>query len=340
MPRCAVDDQRLEVGRRWVEEQLGGAVEMAPASSDASFRRYFRARRGGRSWILMDAPPEKEDCRPFVALAQAMRAVGLNVPEVLAADLDRGYLLLTDLGETPYLAVLDGDRADALYGDAMEALLRLQRARPPADLPRYDRALLEDELALFTDWFLGRHLEMAPPDEWPRVAEILVGAALEQPVVWVHRDYHSRNLMYTEDHNPGVLDFQDAVLGPVSYDLVSLLRDCYIAWPEDRIQGWVRRYHRRLRDKGVVPAEVDEITFRRWFDRMGMQRHLKAIGIFARLNHRDGKPGYLNDIPRTLRYLQRVGAQDPAPEIRAFAAWLQQEVVPRLESSCEVTCGR
>ena len=340
MPRCAVDDQRLEAGRRWAEEQLGGAVEMAPASSDASFRRYFRARRGGRSWILMDAPPEKEDCRPFVALAKAMRAVGLNVPEVLAADLGRGYLLLTDLGETPYLAVLDGDRADALYGDAMEALLRLQRAQPPADLPRYDRALLEDELALFTDWFLGRHLEMTPPDEWPRVAEILVGAALEQPVVWVHRDYHSRNLMYTEDHNPGILDFQDAVLGPVSYDLVSLLRDCYIAWPEDRIQGWVRRYHRRLRDKGVVRAEVDEITFRRWFDRMGMQRHLKAIGIFARLNHRDGKPGYLNDIPRTLRYLQRVGANDPAREVRTFAAWLKQEVVPRLESSCEVTCGR
>ncbi len=333
-------DRRLDAGRQWVEEQLGGGVEVTPASSDASFRRYFRVRRGGRSWILMDAPPEKEDCRPFVALAQAMRAVGLNVPEVLAADLERGYLLLTDLGDTPYLSVLDGDRADALYGDAMETLLRLQRARPPEDLPPYDRALLQEEMALFAQWFLGRHLEVEPPDEWPRVTEILVETALEQPVVWVHRDYHSRNLMHTPRRNPGVLDFQDAVLGPVTYDLVSLLRDCYIAWPEDRVRGWVRRYRRQLQDGGVLPKTMDATTFQRWFDRMGMQRHLKAVGIFARLHHRDGKPGYLGDIPRTLSYLCRVGEHDPARDIRTFAAWLRREVVPRLNAVCEVSCGR
>ncbi len=328
------EDERARAGHRWAEEQLGAALEMAPASADASFRRYFRLCRGGRSWILMDAPPDKEDVRPFVALARALRGAGLNVPEVLAADLDRGYLLLTDLGDTPYLAALDPDRADALYGDALAALLRLQRARPPADLPPYDRALLETELDLFPSWFLGRHLDLPAPPQWPAVAATLVTSALEQPRVWVHRDYHSRNLMVTERDNPGILDFQDAVLGPLTYDLVSLLRDCYIAWPEDRVRGWVERYRREAAHLGLLPDGVGADAFHRWFDRMGIQRHLKAIGIFARLHHRDGKPGYLGDIPRTLDYVLRACARDPAPPLRAFGAWLEDTVRPRLEAAC------
>jgi len=327
-------DERAEAGHRWSEEQLGPGLEMAPASADASFRRYFRLRRGGRRWILMDAPPEHEDCRPFVALARALRAIGLNVPEVLAADLERGFLLLTDLGDTPYLAALDPDNADALYGDALAALLRLQRARPPADLPPYDHALLAAELELFPTWFLGRHLGLTPPPEWPEASAVLIASALEQPRVWVHRDYHSRNLMVSEADNPGILDFQDAVLGPCTYDVVSLLRDCYIAWPEDRVHGWVERYRREAAHLGLLPEGLEAETFHRWFDRMGLQRHLKAIGIFARLHHRDGKPGYLGDIPRTLDYVLRACARDPAPALRALGAWLAEAVRPRLEAAC------
>ncbi len=327
-------DDRLRAGLAWAQAQLGMALDWAPASSDASFRRYFRLRRGGRSWILMDAPPGKEDCRPFVAVARAMRTIGLNVPEVLAEDLEAGYLLLTDLGETPYLAALDPDNADALYGDALDALLRLQRARPAVALPPYDASALQAELALFPQWLLARHLDLAPPPAWEAACAVLVENALAQPRVWVHRDYHARNLMVTERHNPGILDFQDAVLGPVTYDLVSLLRDCYVAWPEDRVRGWAERYRRQAVAAGVLPETVDAATFRRWFDRMGIQRHLKAAGIFARLWHRDGKSGYLGDVPRTLGYVLQACAHDPHPALRALGDWLKSTVCPRLEAAC------
>lgn len=311
-------DERFAALAAWAERVLGRrGLAIRAASADASFRRYFRVDAGnGETFILMDAPPDKEDCRPFVRIAQALLAVGLNVPRLYAQDLESGFLLISDLGERLYLGALDDASAERLYGDAMRTLARLQAA-PLADfawLPPYDAELLRREMELFREWYLGRHLSMpldtAQHGVLERTFAALVEAALEQPRVPVHRDYHSRNLLVTETDNPGVLDFQDAVIGPVTYDLVSLLRDCYIAWPSERVQAWVAGYRRMAADAGV-PVGESETTFRRWFDLMGVQRHLKATGIFARLYHRDGKPGYLKDIPRTLGYVRAVAPRYP-----------------------------
>jgi aminoglycoside/choline kinase family phosphotransferase len=316
-------DERLEGLKRWLDAELRmGGFDIRPASSDASFRRYFRVSSGPRSFIVMDAPPAKEDSRPFIDVARRLLGLGLNVPEVLEADLDRGYLLLSDLGNQPYLGHLDRTSADRLYGDAMGALVVLQAGSIGADtgiLPPYDRELLWREMELFREWYLGRHLGLAPTegqDEALNEAfEVLAAAALEQPRVWVHRDYHSRNLMVTTRNNPGILDFQDAVLGPVTYDLVSLLRDCYVAWPREQVEDWAKGYYDVAAQSGL-PTGDDEEQFLRWFDLMGVQRHLKASGIFARLNYRDGKPNYLPDIPRTLGYVMDVAAR--YPELRDF----------------------
>lgn len=304
------DDPRLQQLRDWLAGETGMArPQVRPVAGDASFRRYFRLCRGEESFIVMDAPLDKEDCRPFVAIARAMGARGLNVPRVLAADFSRGFLLLSDLGDVQYAQVLTAQRADELYGDALAALLRLQADGLPAEpvLPDYGRELLWAEMALFKDWLLERHcgMRLQPDDEdqWRDGCERLVEAALAQPRVWVHRDYHSRNLMYTQRANPGILDFQDAVCGPITYDLVSLLRDCYIAWPEQQVMQWQEDYRRRLLACGLLDREVDAGTFARWCDWMAMQRHLKAAGIFARLYHRDGKAAYLADIPRTVGYI-------------------------------------
>jgi aminoglycoside/choline kinase family phosphotransferase len=289
---------------------------ITPASSDASFRRYFRVRHDGASHIVMDAPPEQEDCRPFVAIGGAMHELGVQVPQVLAANLEQGFLLLTDLGSRLYLAELSESSVEHLYDDALEALARLQAGGDPATplLPPYDSALLHREMELFREWFLTRHLGLALKAGEQRILDetfaTLCANALAQPRVWVHRDYHSRNLMITEHANPGVLDFQDAVVGPVTYDLVSLLRDCYIAWPRQQVERWALQHRRRLRELGV-PGLADDAVFLRWFDLMGVQRHLKAIGIFARLHIRDGKPGYLPDIPRTMGYVLDVSARYP-----------------------------
>lgn len=286
-------------------------IHMAPASSDASFRRYFRVWYDDQTRIVMDAPPDKEDCRPFVAIAQALRGLGLNAPTVLDGDFNRGLLLLTDLGSRQYLAELNDHSVPGLYGDALEALARLQTSGDPdsALLPAYDAALLHREMDLFRDWFLGRllalELSVAEQHTLDQTFAALSANALEQPQVWVHRDYHSRNLMVTDPDNPGVLDFQDAVVGAVTYDLVSLLRDCYIAWPRPQVETWALDHRARLRALGMTGLD-DADQFLRWFDLMGVQRHLKAIGIFARLNLRDGKPGYLGDIPRTLGYVLTV----------------------------------
>ncbi len=303
--------QRLQQLEAWLRGELGIAdYSIAPASSDASFRRYFRIQFDGISRIVMDAPPEKEDCAPFVSIARQLHAIGLHVPEILAEDLSQGFLLLSDLGSTPYLDVLNDDSVERLYGDALEALTRLQ-ARGPRELPAYDRELLMTEMGLFRDWYLGEHLGLALSDEEREALEgaftLLADIALEQPRVAVHRDYHSRNLMLCE-RNPGIIDFQDAVFGPITYDPVSLLRDCYIAWPRERVEGWALGYRDRAVEQGIID-HVDDATFLRWFDLMGVQRHLKATGIFARLNHRDGKPGYLNDIPRTLGYVREVAGR-------------------------------
>lgn len=321
---------RLEQLNHWLTNTLGlPAYEITPASSDASFRRYFRISFGGETLIVMDAPPDKEDSHPFVAIGRQLFAIGLNVPEILAEDLEQGFLLLSDLGSQQYLSALNEGTVDRLYGDAMGALAVLQTSGPGSDaLPPYDEALLRREMDLFSDWYLGRHLglELSGREQavLGEVFDLLVQNAMEQPQVSVHRDYHSRNLMVSA-HNPGILDFQDAVYGPVTYDLVSLLRDCYVAWPRQQVEQWVLGYHDIAIDHGILRGPQEE-QFLRWFDLMGVQRHLKASGIFARLNHRDGKPGYLNDIPRTLGYVAEVSGR--YPELRPFLQLLEESVLP------------
>lgn len=308
---------RLAALKHWVEQVLDlDDYEIRPASSDASFRRYFRVRSAGGSHIVMDAPPDRENSRRFIEVAGRLRGLGLNVPEVLEQDLEQGYLLLTDLGEQMYLRALDAATVERLYGDALGALVVLQAGifTDSSFLPEYDAALLQRELEIFREWYLGRHLGVALDAGQTAVVDQafaqLVVSALEQPRVWVHRDYHSRNLMVTAHNSPGILDFQDAVRGPVTYDLASLLRDCYIAWPREQVEDWVKGYFDLALQSGL-PVGDDELQFLRWFDLMGVQRHLKAAGIFARLNHRDGKPGYLADIPRTLGYVFEVSGRYP-----------------------------
>ena len=325
--------QRLRQLENWLERscQLSD-YRIAPASADASFRRYFRVTLAdGSTRVVMDAPPDKEDCRPFVEVAERMRQAGLHVPTVIARDLEQGFLLLEDLGSTDYLSVLTNDTVESLYADATAALLRLQSNGLVVGLPPYDRALLLREMQLFPDWLLVRHLGLEiDADERAMldgVFEILIDNALTQPLVCVHRDYHSRNLMFLDVDNPGVIDFQDAVAGPVTYDLVSLLRDCYVRWQGERVDAWVSEYYRAAHAAGLL-AGVNEAGFLEWFDLMGVQRHLKAAGIFARLNHRDGKPGYLGDIPRTLGYIVEVGKR--RAEVTSLAEFIADRVLPDL----------
>lgn len=309
------DDPRLQKLQTWLRATLGRAdYGLAPASADASFRRYFRVSVDRATYIVMDAPPDKEPVAPYIAVATRLERLGLNVPHITAQDLGQGFLLLSDLGNQTYLQALSADTVERLYGDALAALVTLQTGifEDSEFLPPYDRELLMREMEIFRTWYLGRHLgrtltpaqDAALTDAFAALAE----AALAQTQVWVHRDYHSRNLMVTAQHNPGILDFQDAVRGPITYDLVSLLRDCYIAWPRSRVENWVKSYRQLALQKGL-PANEDANEFLRWFDLMGVQRHLKATGIFARLYHRDGKPGYLPDIPRTLGYVREVSAR-------------------------------
>jgi aminoglycoside/choline kinase family phosphotransferase len=311
------DDKRLAALTQFARRVLGtSGFTIAPASSDASFRRYFRVMTGGESWIAMDAPPDKEPLAPFVGIARRFGALGLHVPEVLACDLDAGLALLTDLGRVPYLDRLDDATADRLYGDALGALVVLQGGTfsDPDFLPPYDRALLEREMELFPEWYLQGYLGHAVTGDERRlldgVFDELGASALRQPQVWVHRDYHSRNLLVNALHNPGILDFQDAVRGPITYDLVSLLKDCYVAWPRERVVEWVNGYCQLARESGLHQCE-DEALFLEWFDRMGIQRHLKVAGIFARLHLRDGKSAYLGDLPLTMRYLREATALYP-----------------------------
>ena len=288
-------------------------ASLAPASADASFRRYFRVALAG-TWapgggaptlIAMDAPPPHEDCRPFVHVAHLLSQAGVNVPRIVSADIARGFLLMTDLGATRYASALDESTAPRLYADALDALVMMQRLRCDDELPPYDDALLRRELMLFPDWYVARHLAKAlTADERSAlgsVFDLLIANNLAQPRVFVHRDYHSRNLMVSAP-NPGVLDFQDAVCGPITYDLVSLLRDAYVEWNEERQIDWAVRYWERAREADL-PVGTDFAAFWRNFEWMGVQRQLKVLGIFARLKHRDGKSGYVADMPRVLRYL-------------------------------------
>lgn len=330
--------ERLNQLNHWLRHELGlPEYEIAPASSDASFRRYFRVRFGGESRIAMDAPPEKESVEPFIRVAEMFRGFGLHVPHILERDTNSGFLLLSDLGDQQYLGRLDESSAGWMYGDAMEALAALQMRGPkaPDALPYYTRELLNREMELFRIWFLGRHLGLelseAEQDMLNDVFAMLADSALEQPTVTVHRDYHSRNLMVAEP-NPGILDFQDAVVGPFTYDLVSLLRDCYVAWPRKWVEQWALGFHDQVLEAGVTDVR-DQGVFLRWFDLMGVQRHLKAIGIFARLNHRDGKPGYLNDIPRTLDYVMETAAVHP--ELKGLRQFLDDRVAAAFKAKQE-----
>jgi N-acetylmuramate 1-kinase len=322
---------RLAEMREWLARVWPEAgAELAPASSDASFRRYFRVRAGGISRIAMDAPPERESVQRYVQVARKLAQAGVHVPDVYAVDEARGFLLLGDFGERTYLdALASADAADALYRDAIAALLRLQTRADPSGLPGYDRALLERELGIFREWFLGRHLgvalDAASDAALASVEKLLVESALAQGTTFVHRDYHSRNLMVCE-RNPGVLDFQDAVVGPIAYDLVSLLRDCYVGWPSEHVARWLRAYHAQAASAGLPVGSLAELT--RAFDLSGVQRHLKALGIFARLWHRDGKGAYLGDMPRVLGHVLEVAAQHR--ELEPLRALVERDVLPNM----------
>ena len=340
MSETCREDPRLDLLRHWLEQGLGWhEVQLAPASADASFRRYFRvAGRDHGTVVAMDAPPDKEDVGPYLKVAGMLADIGVHAPRVLARNAEDGFLLLTDLGSLTYLADLaaDAGRADALYRDALRALVRIQAggARYAPDLPPYDERLLRFEMSLFTDWLLGRHLslDLSPAESaaLAKAIDTLVANSLEQPQVFVHRDYHSRNLMVCPDANPGILDFQDAMHGALTYDLVSLLRDCYVAWPQERVVRWALDFRRQLLAEGL-PAGDDDAQFLRWFDLMGLQRHLKASGIFARLWHRDGKPGYLPDVPRTLGYI--VQACSSHAEFRDLGTLVSERVLPAVQAS-------
>ena len=334
------NDPRLALLQGWLARDLGLHPErIERASSDASFRRYFRVFRDSGTLIVMDAPPATEDVRPYLRVTSLLEPLGIHVPHVYEADVARGFVLLEDLGSTHYLAQLGvGGDPQKLYADALQALaeMQLRGAAAAAELSPYDRAPLARELALMPEWFLDRHLalELTGAERETIVAtfEFLIGEALSQPEVFVHRDYHSRNLMVVGERNPGVLDFQDALRGPIGYDLVSLLKDCYISWPRERVVEWVNGYRSLLQSRGGrvggSPAQ-----FLRWFDLIGVQRHIKVLGIFARLWYRDGKQGYLRDLPLTLDYVLETCRL--YPELADLSEFLERRVAPELARANE-----
>ena len=330
---AAESDARLAQLKEWLAGIFAGVpYTVEVASADASFRRYFRIRTQDHSLIAMDAPPDREDSRPFVRVAGLLSAAGLNVPQIVESDLEQGFLLLTDLGQYLYLQSLQRKtNVRRLYQDAIRALVRMQSKVTSDGLPAYDRKQLMKEMSLFRDWLLNRHLgiayDAAALDE---TLEFLTVAALEQPTVFVHRDYHSRNLMVCNGQGPGILDFQDAMSGPVSYDLVSLLKDCYIKWPESLVGELVDFYFNAAVAAGVDTGG-DAASFQSSFALMGVQRHLKASGIFARLSYRDGKHSFLEDVPRTLSYIVDCAADHP--QLAYLHGLLRHNVLPALANS-------
>jgi len=323
--------------RQWQYQQ---PLSLSPLSGDAGFRRYFRLNTEP-CLLAVFAPPTVEKNEAFVALAGHFVAQGIHAPEVVAVNYSEGFLLLEDFGDRLLSGELSDDSVDMLYGEALLTLMRLQQC--PAEgivapdgqayeLPSYDSDLLRQEMSLLHEWFipklLGYLLSTKEQTLLEDVYGVLTASALEQPKVCVHRDYHSRNLIYREGQAPGVIDFQDAVHGPITYDLVSLLRDCYVRWPQDRVQRWALAYGTMVEDAGLV-NEVSQQQWLRWFDLMGLQRHIKVLGIFARLHLRDGKDGYLNDLPLVLRYTLEVAEQ--YPEFTEFAAWFKEKLLPLCE---------
>ncbi len=329
------EDLRARARLQWARDALADpAAGLDRASMDAGFRSYWRS-SGQPSRIVMDSPPDKEDVRPWLHLRDVLEGGGVRVPRVLARDVEAGFLLLEDLGRDTYLHVIDADNANALFDDAVAQLLKLQAIPPPEGLPAYDEALFARELRLFDEWFLGRHLglelDCGDLEALDLVYRRLIDAALAQPRVLVHRDFMPRNLMPAGD-GPAVLDFQDAVVGPIAYDALSLYKDAFLSWPEERVDGWLDRYHARAAAAGLpVP---DLARFRRDADWIGMQRHLKVIGIFARLNHRDGKPKYLADVPRFFAYLDAVLPK--YPELSPLAELIERKVKPAMAARAQV----
>jgi N-acetylmuramate 1-kinase len=339
------DDPRLDKLRSWLD-RLGGfdPDTIVPASADASFRRYFRiARADGTSCIAMDAPPEHEDLAGYLRVSALLEQCGLHVPHVHAADAVLGYALLEDLGSTHMLTALNAGAEPArLYRDALDTLahLQLRGANASRQLPPYDRAVLLREMQLLPDWYCRHHLEVVPDDSGMQLLQqtfdLLAAEALAQPRVFVHRDYHSRNLMITALRSPGVIDFQDALSGPVGYDLASILKDCYVDWPRPQVEAWVAGFRDRLLaggSQGLALAGTSMAQFLRWFDLIGLQRHIKVLGIFARLCWRDGKTGYLADLPRTLAYVQQVA--HAYPELGRFAQFVDEQLAPGLGAANE-----
>lgn len=338
-------DPRLEILRLWLVEDLRIPVrELAPASADASFRRYFRVRNAaGQTQVVMDAPPDREDLAAYLKVSSLLEQCDVHVPHVHAHDLTRGLALLEDLGNRHMLTALgEGIDAGRLYDEALEELARLQLAGDAASrsLPPYDRATLLREMQLLPDWYCSRHLGFDPDAAQSavlaRTFDWLAAEALAQPQVFVHRDYHSRNLMVTPSRSPGVIDFQDALRGPVGYDLASILKDCYVDWPRARVVQWVEQHRQRLiRAGGNGPALAGESLpqFLRWFDLIGLQRHIKVLGIFARLYWRDGKSGYLADLPRTLQYVRDTAAR--YPELADFHELVEHRLAPGLGAANE-----
>lgn len=318
----------------WALSELGGSQWSSETiSSDASFRSYYRIRSGADRFVIMDAPPDREPVEPFLDIGSRLHDAGLHVPRVLAAAPDRGFLLLEDLGSVPYHHALDETSAERLFDDALQALAVMQSRVETEGLPGYDAGRLLQELALFPDWFLHYHWRVEPSDseldDWDLLCALLIRWALDQPQVFCHRDYMPRNLMVSEP-NPGIIDFQDAVLGPISYDPICLFRDAFISWPTERVDAWLEEYRKRGLAAGLALPESPEL-WRRTCDLMGVQRHLKVIGIFARIRYRDGKPNYLDDVPRFFAYLDSAIARNPelAPLERLIARWRERRKLPQ-----------
>ncbi|HBH36142.1 MAG TPA: aminoglycoside phosphotransferase [Gammaproteobacteria bacterium] len=328
--------ERLSQLNNWLSNDCSiNDCSIKPLFGDASFRRYFRVTLAdGETRIAMDAPPPQEDCRPFVDISNRLEAAGVHVPHIHAQDLQQGFLLLEDLGDTQYLEKLNAESAPRLYGDALGALSAMQACAATDGLPLYDEALLGMELELFREWLCQKHLGLTLSDAENRMLEqlfaMLIENAQQQPQHFVHRDYHSRNLMMVASHGPGVIDFQDAVIGPITYDLVSLLKDAYIRWPLEQVDNWAEGYCELAIQSGLMPLE-DEAKFQRWFDLMGVQRHIKVAGIFARLYRRDGKEGYLDDIPLVLEYIMEMVAR--YPQLEALGRFIENRVTPGLSGN-------
>lgn len=301
-------DDRSAVRLAWARRATGQAtLALESASADASFRSYWRGYVDGQPVIVMDSPPEKENPAPWVEIGKRLADAGLHVPTVMVADLEQGFLLIEDLGTRTYLPELNDTTVDALYADALYALLRMQSHVDTSGLPSFDHAWQTMEMEIMPTWLLERHLGITLAcEEWDVVEgafTAILRTLAEQPRAFMHRDFHSRNLLVTTERSPGVIDFQGAMSGPITYDLASLLRDAYIVWDNERVEGWVEAYRLRLLDARLLDETVDTDRFRRWFDLAGLQRHIKILGLFCRLCYRDGKPGYLNDLPRVLRYV-------------------------------------